>query len=225
MTTSAIVTGASSGLGLELALGIGAGGRAVVGVSRSTPTDTRWGDMVERGNARHVAGDVSDPDTVERAFQAASDPLDLLVNCAGTGVFGAAGTRSRADLDEVLRANLIGTILFSERAITGFGPAGGIIINVMSTAATTAKPGQALYCAAKWGARGYTESLRLEMKGKPVKVVAVYPGGMATPFWSDPPPGVDPATFMPPAEVARMILDATTGNAKGYVSDLVINRP
>ena len=94
MTTSAIVTGASSGLGLELALGIGAGGRAVVGVSRSTPTDARWSELVERGDAQHVPGDVSDPDTVERAFQAARDPLDLLVNCAGTGVFGAAGTRS-----------------------------------------------------------------------------------------------------------------------------------
>ena len=54
MTASAIVTGASSGLGLELALGIGAGGRAVVGVSRSTPTDARWSELVERGDAQHA---------------------------------------------------------------------------------------------------------------------------------------------------------------------------
>lgn len=224
MTASAIVTGVSSGLGLELAVGLAAARRSVVGVSRSLPTDTRWGSRLERGDVLHVPGDVSRPETVDRAFQAAGPGVELVINCAGAGVFRAAGTLTRDDIDETLRANLIGTILFSERAVRAFGPAGGMIVNIMSTAATTAKAGQTLYCASKWGARGYTESLRLELKGTPISVLAVYPGGMATPFWSDPPPGVDPTTFMPPAEVAQMILDATTGKAHGFVSDLVINR-
>ena len=221
---SAIVTGASSGLGLELALLMAADGLRVVGVSRSVPKDSRWAKAADRGRAHHVEGDVSDAGTVDRAFAAASAPLTAVVNCAGAGVFGPAGHHTRADVDRALRANLIGTILFSERAATTLA-SGAVIINIMSTAATVAKPGQAVYCAVKWGARGYTDTLRQELKGSGIRVVGVYPGGMDTPFWTDPPPGVDPTTFMPAAEVARRVLEAVTGGGKGYVSDLVINRP
>ena len=102
---------------------------------------------------------------------------------------------------------------------------GGLIVNVMSTAATAAKAGEGIYCAAKWGARGFTESLRLEAKGTPVKVVAVYPGGMKTPFWSDI-CGMSPDTsgFMEPAEVASVMVYNMLDKTSLYVADLLINR-
>jgi short-subunit dehydrogenase len=78
-----------------------------------------------------------------------------------------------------------------------------VIVNVMSTAALTGKPNETVYCAAKWGARGYTEALRAEAKG--VRVVAVYPGGMNTPFWAG---DGKAAGFMDPGEVAGKIVSA-----------------
>jgi len=174
----AIITGAASGLGLEIALGLLPMERIIVGVSRRPPTDERWSQAASAGKAHHLSGDVSNPATTRDVFDQALrlGRLDLLVNCAGQGVFGPAGSFTRADVDAVLSANLIGTILFSEQALALFKSQGGTIVNVLSTAAQVARANESLYCAAKWGARGYTESLRLEAKGTPVKVVAVYPG-------------------------------------------------
>jgi len=146
----AIVTGAGSGLGLELAVRLARDG-PVVGVARHEPEDPRWDT-----GCHFVRGDVADPYTVERAFAEADGhgALSLVVNCAGRGVFGAAGTGSRPALDEVLAGNLVGLVLFSEAAFARFHEAGGTIVNVMSTAAKTPRANETLYCAAKWGARG-----------------------------------------------------------------------
>jgi uncharacterized protein len=216
--TVAIVTGASSGLGLELGVRL-ARERPVVGVSRSEPEDPRWA----ASGCHFVRGDVSDPDTVERAFGEADahGTLSLVANCAGSGVFGPPGTGSRAALDEVLAGNLVGLVLFSEAAFARFRKAGGTIVNVMSTAAKTPRANEALYCAAKWGARGYTESLRLEAAGSQARIVAVYPGGMRTRFWRRAAAShVDPERFMDPADVAETILAALPRG----VSELVIAR-
>ena len=213
----AIVTGAGSGLGLELAVRLARDG-PVVGVARHEPEDPRW-----HTGCHFVRGDVADPYTVERAFAEADGhgALSLVVNCAGRGVFGAAGTGSRPALDEVLAGNLVGLVLFSEAAFARFHEAGGTIVNVMSTAAKTPRANETLYCAAKWGARGYTESLRLEAAGSRARIVAAYPGGMRTPFWRRAAAThVDPERFMDPADVAETVLVAL----RRGVSELVISR-
>jgi NAD(P)-dependent dehydrogenase (short-subunit alcohol dehydrogenase family) len=223
----AIVTGASSGLGLELTVALLAAGTKVVGVSRRAGTDKRWKSGVHQSLLMHVAGSVSKPQTVERAFAEAdkSEGFDLVINCAGTGVFGPAGSYTLGDLLEVFDANLLGTILFSEAAFSRFRVRGGTIVNVMSTAAKVGRANEAVYCASKWGARGYTESLSLEAKSSQARVVAVYPGGMKTRFWSDIRKAqVDPAKFMDPAEVATAILDTIRARISSYVSDITIKR-
>jgi len=116
-------------------------------------------------------------------------------------------------------------ILCSERAYALFREGGGTIVNVLSTAGQVPRPGQAAYCAAKWGARGYTETLRTEAIGSPVRIVAVYPGGMRTRFW--PGAGNRPReweSFMDPGDVADAIVRALGGQGSGYVGDLTIRR-
>lgn len=222
-----IITGASSGLGLELAIRLVTEDYFVVGVSRRMPTDQRWLERTKQSRCVHVAGDISQEDTVMEAFATANQigTLDLLINCAGEGVFGPVGSISRQDIDDVLRGNLIGTILFSQAALTQFKNSGGLIVNVMSTASLVGRSNEAIYCAAKWGARGYTESLRLEAKGTNAKVVAVYPGGMNTPFWARAKgTHVDPHKFISPVVVADMILNSLIKHEGGYISDITINR-
>lgn len=224
----AIVTGISSGLGLEVGCCFLSRETTVVGVARGTIADPRWTQAERERRAVYVAGDVSNPETVDKAFTAAGrmGSIRHVVNIAGVGVFGPAGQYTPADLDRVLSGNLVGTVLFSERGFLLMRQHGGQIVNVMSTAAQVARKNEAIYCAAKWGARGYTESLRLEAKGTPVKVIAVYPGGMNTRFWSLAKGAqVDSSAFMDPAEVARIIFRAIDEVTKAYVSDLVINRP
>lgn len=201
----AIVTGASSGLGLSIAGLLRSRGRLVVGVSRRVTAD--------------VAGDASKRETVLRAIEAAErlGNIDLLVNCTGVGIFGPVGSYDDDAIAAIIDANLIATINFCELLFPRFKEYGGTIVNILSTAALIGKANESVYCAAKWGARGYGEALKAEAKGTKARIIAVAPGGMNTPFWPEPRPG-----FMDPGEVAAAIVDAIERPVD--ISELVINR-
>ena len=222
-----IVTGASSGLGLELALKLSSKAVRVVGVARSRPTDKRWLEAENAGNATFVQGDVSDQQTVIEAMRLAHEAgtYNCLINCAGQGVFGPCDKFSAQDIQAVLAGNLVGTIMFCTASIEGFSSTGGTIVNVMSTAAQVGRANETIYCASKWGARGYTEALRAELKGKPIRVVAVFPGGMKTEFWQRATGhAVNADKFMDPSEVADQIITAIDQKRTLQVTDLVVNR-
>ena len=206
MRDIAVVTGASSGLGLEIA-NILEETMVVVGVSRRGPD---------------VHGDASVPSTAAAALDAAQKlgAVRLLVNCAGTGIYKTIGSYTIADIAATLNANLVATIVFCEQFLPIFMREGGTVVNVLSTAALAGKANESVYCAAKWGGRGYTEALRAETKGTKARILAVYPGGMDTAFW-DPPR----ESFMPPHDVAAMIVDAVMRPDSIAVTELVISRP
>jgi len=187
----AIITGGTSGLGAAIAKLLRARDIAVVTVSRR--------------KTAHVAGDASRADTVRRAIEEAEKlgTITLLVNCAGLGGFGPTGTYDEDGVRGILDSNLVSTILFCDALFPRFARDGGTIVNVLSTAALIAKPNESVYCAAKWGARGYTEVLRAEAKKTKARIISVAPGGMQTPFWESPREG-----FMDPDEIAKIIVDA-----------------
>ena len=206
MTSVAVVTGASSGLGLEIAALLRQRGLDVVGVARRGPD---------------IKGDASQRETANAAFEEASrrGAVKVLVNCAGVGIYRPAGSYRDDEIALLLSSNLIATIMFCEAFLDTIRANGGTIVNVMSTAALAGKPNETIYCAAKWGVRGYTDALRAEAKG--TRILAVYPGGMNTPFWR----GEEKASgFMNPKEIAAVIVDAIFRPASMQVTELVINR-
>ena len=100
------------------------------------------------------------------------------------------------------------------------------IVNIMSTAALKGNKNETVYCATKWGEKGFTERLKMEYKGTSVKVIGVYPGGMNTNFWNDNRDYVSiekANTFMNPVDVAKVILDNISYNTL-KVSDITIER-
>ena len=210
MHNVAIITGASSGLGREIALLLADRGKQVVGVARHA---------FHQPPIVSVAGDASRRDTATRAVDAAQQlgKVSLLVNSAGVGVFGPVGSYDDATVARVLESNLVATIVFCEALFPRFCSDGGTIVNILSTAALIGKPNESVYCAAKWGARGYTESLRAEAKGTQARIIAVAPGGMDTKFWSE-----QRSDFMDPAEIAAIVVDAIERPVN--VGELVINR-
>lgn len=101
------------------------------------------------------------------------------------------------------------------------------IINIISSAALKGNQQEALYCATKWGERGYTESLKVAYKGTSVKVIGVYPGGMNTEFWNDSRDYVSEEksnSFMNPKDVAMVIIDNITSYNTLTVADIIIER-
>ena len=201
----AIVTGASSGLGLAITELLRSRGMEVVGVSRRATAD--------------VSGDASKRETALRAIAAAErlGEVDLLVNCAGIGIYGPAGSYDDDAIAAIINSNLVATINFCELLFPRFKEQGGTIVNVLSTAALIGKANESVYCAAKWGARGYGEALKAEAKGTKARIIAVAPGGMNTSFWPEPRTG-----FMDPADVAAAIVDAIERPVD--ISELVITR-
>ena len=100
-------------------------------------------------------------------------------------------------------------------------------VNIMSSAALRGNKQESVYCATKWGERGYTESLKVAYKGTSVKIIGVYPGGINTNFYKNSRDYVSQEkqnTFMNPADVAKTIVDNLLSEANLTVADIIIER-
>ena len=179
---TAVVTGASAGIGAAAMRRLGRGGFRVVGGARRIDRVRAIADELGEG-ARALALDVTDPESVE-AFAAAVPEVSLLVNNAG----GALGTDTIADAREerwetMFQTNVMGTLRLTRAFLPKLLASGdGHVINVGSIAGFETYVGGAGYTGAKHALRALTRTLRLELLGKPVRVTEVAPGLVETEF-------------------------------------------
>jgi NAD(P)-dependent dehydrogenase (short-subunit alcohol dehydrogenase family) len=226
MSNSAIVTGCSSGLGAAFAEELLSRGWKVIGVSRSTD---RLPDFTNSDSFVHVVGSVDQDKTADAAFAAAASAgtLRMVINSAGRGVFGEIGSYTADDIHEVLAGNLVGLILFSDRAFNAMRESGGDIVNVMSTASKKLRTAESAYTAAKWGAKAYTRTLRDAAKAQKTKlrVFEVYPCGMRTPFWSEAiRPVADGLAFPSPESISAPVLHSILSSGEAYQQEFTFER-
>ena len=224
----AIVTGSALGLGYELTRQLIDRGWFVAGIDFNAERQTELAGEFPRGSYRGFVGDVSDEDFVKASVAdiAKIGHIDLLINNAGQPSFKVPTAYEAADVDKCLKG-LKGMILFSVETLKADGERDLKIANVMSTAATRGNANESVYCATKWGERGYTESLKAAYKGTSVKIVGVYPGGIDTEFYRDSHDYVSEEkqhTFMSPADCANVILFNLANDANLTVSDILIER-
>jgi 3-hydroxybutyrate dehydrogenase len=171
----AVVTGGGSGIGAAIATALANDGVRVTLMGRSL----KRLEALRLPGAQCVPCDVSDPASVQSAFDAAAElgGIDILVNNAGE-VESQPFMRTSSDLwQRMLDVNLTGTFLCTKQVLPGMVERGfGRIVNVASTAALTGYAYVAAYCAAKHGVLGLTRALALEVAKKGVTVNAVCPG-------------------------------------------------
>jgi NADP-dependent 3-hydroxy acid dehydrogenase YdfG len=175
---TAVVTGASSGIGAATAARLVAEGfDVVVGARRMDRIES----LASAIGARALPLDVTDPTSVE-AFAAVLDRVDVLVNNAG-GAFDARPVAD-ADLDSWARTyevNVLGTVRLTKALLPALRASGaGDVVFVSSTAALISYEGGASYTAAKHAVHTLAETLRLELNGEPVRVVEIAPGMVRT---------------------------------------------
>lgn len=219
-TGTAVVTGASSGIGVELARELADRGHGVTLVARR---EDRLRDLAEQLQGRVrvevIACDIAD--AAARAnlvaeIHARGLTVDILVNNAGLGTVGSVTT---TDVDKEIaqvRVNAEAVIDLTTRAVQQMVKRGvGAILNVGSTAGFHPFPGQIGYAATKAFVQTYTEGLRAELKGTDVTVALLCPGPVRTEFLQK--AGMDERAFadafpkfmwMPAREVARIGIDA-----------------
>jgi NADP-dependent 3-hydroxy acid dehydrogenase YdfG len=175
---TAVVTGASSGIGAATARRLVAEGFEVVAAARRAD---RLRSLADETGCRAVTLDVSDASSVN-ALAEAMEGCSVLVNNAG-GAFGLDPVASASDDDwqRMYDVNVLGTMRMTRALLPLLVASGdGIVVNVTSTAGHVAYEGGAGYCAAKSAERAMTEALRLELCGQPVRVTEIAPGMVQT---------------------------------------------
>ena len=227
MKNISLITGGSSGLGLEIAKELSAKGFDVAIIGRDG-TKLQNAKSIIGKNALGYSGDIADEAFIKGVFLDLNKQgyyVDYVYNCAGVGIFGAPTEMNVEKVKHVIDTNVVGLLCVSYEACRNMQEKGGTIVNVMSTAGLKANPGETLYCASKWAGRGFTDALREFYKKSNIHIIGVYPGGMNTPFWK-PDCGLQPDVnkFMDPNEVARVILDNLLGRKTLYSSDITIQR-
>lgn len=218
-----LITGASSGLGAALAKQYALDGRAVTISGRST---ARLHALSQQHlNISPIAADLANEASIVALFDSLSlSPPSTVIHCAGSGYFGAIETQQAAEINTLLENNVTSTILLIREIVKRYKDQPINVVIVMSTAALAAKAGESTYCAVKWAVRGFIESIRLELKNNPMKLIAVYPGGMDTDFWPTSGQRLDTSSFMSAEEAAGMLKQALVSSEHGYISDITIQR-
>lgn len=171
----AVVTGGGSGIGAAISMALAAEGVAVTLMGRSM----KRLKAMPLPASHCIVADVSDPESVKRAFDAAADfgPIDILINNAGQVESQSFMRTSFDQWQRMLDVNLSGTFVCTQQVLPGMVERGfGRIVNVASTAALKGYAYVAAYCAAKHGVLGLTRALALEVAKKGVTVNAVCPG-------------------------------------------------
>ncbi len=224
-----VVTGASSGIGLDFAKELVAKGSRVFGLARSEDKLRKLRD--ELGEQFHpVTCDVTEKDQVSAAFKTVAEEggrLDVLINNAGLGRFGPVADLSVEDWDVQMETNLRGVFLCTRAAIppmkqqnqeSGFG---GHIINIASIAGLLGNPNLAAYNATKFGLRGFSEAIMKELRADGIKVTCVYPGSIDTNFSSGSGSSGSP-NAMRPSDITSTVLHVLETRDNYLISEVVM---
>jgi short-subunit dehydrogenase len=226
MKKISIVSGGSGGLGLEIAELLIKTGKNVLILGRNQEKLEKAGLRLKK--AEMMVCNIGRENEIKRVadfLDKNSYSVEYLFNNAGTGLFLKSTETTSALIDKVFEANLKGMILLTTEVLRRTPDEEELtIVNIMSSSALLGRAEESIYCAAKFGARGYTEALRTEFKGKKRNIVAVYPGGMKTDFWNALGQNRDLSSYMDPAEVAEKIVNAVIVTDKLFVTDISINR-
>ena len=180
---TALVTGASTGIGRASALALHAAGLTVIAAMR-TPDRTGLPDGV-----RVVELDVDDDASVAAAFEAAG-PVDVLVNNAGTSPTGATEDFPIEAWHALFETNLFGAVRCTRAVLPHVRAVGGVIVNVSSFVARVAHPAMGAYGASKAALEAWSEALGAELVAFGGRVVVIEPGAIRTPIQqkTQPPP-------------------------------------
>jgi short-subunit dehydrogenase len=232
MEKISVISGGTSGLGMEIAGLLLRSGKNVLVLGRNikkiASSSTRLQKLVKNNFTESLICNIGKEEDVRKAGDYLTKKeysVEYLFNNAGMGLFTKADTSTSALIDRVFEANLKGMILLTSEVLRITPEEEELtIVNIMSTSALLGRAEETIYCAAKWGARGFTEALRTELKGTKRNIIAVYPGGMRTDFWKIPGQNRDISNFMDPAEVAEKIVNAVLVTDGMYVTDITINR-
>jgi 3-oxoacyl-[acyl-carrier protein] reductase len=226
-SATALVTGATGGIGRATALALGRAGYRVGVCARTASSVERLRDELREAGiaAAGAAADVADPAKVRRAVALIASELgdvEILINNAGVLVARPFEELTLEDWDATMDTNLRGMFLVTQAVLPGMRlRSRGTIVNVASLAARHGFVGGTAYAASKHGVLGFSRSLMLEVRKENIRVVTVCPGSVDTGMLRDQPMlRSDSQRILRPEDVAETILHALRLPERAMVSEL-----
>lgn len=223
---SALITGASRGIGFAIALRLGQlGARVAICGRHQDALESASARLREQGtDTLAVPTDVSRNDQVSSFVEktlARFGAVDFLVNNAGTGRFGPVQGFGESDWDTVLDTNLKSVFLVSRAvAPSMISRHSGHIVNISSLAGKNFFAGGGLYCASKWGLLGLTFCMGEDLRAHGIRVTAVCPGSVATEFGH--PSSKNVHKMLQPHDVAHAVEMVITAEPQSFISEVVM---
>ena len=217
----ALVTGASSGIGLAIALALAAEGAHIHAVARSWPRPIKdWqlhnADFTVEADIKRLAAEVS----------ATATPLDLLIHCAGVLEMGTVADFPIAQLDAMYQVNLRAPFLLTQLLLSDVTTSMGQIVFINSSAAVASNTALAGYSSSKSALKSIADCVRMEVNPSGVRVMSVYPGKTASAMQQRAHAlagkAYDAASLMQPEDVAQMVLSALALPKTAEMTDLHI---
>ena len=229
MPHTALVTGATEGIGRATAFALGRAGYRVGVCARTAArleallAELRTAGIEAAGRAGDVGAEV-DAEAIVAEIARQLGPVDVLVNNAGVLVGRRIEELSLADWDRTMATNVRGLFLFTRLVLPGMRERRrGTIVNVASVAGKVGFVGGTAYAASKHAVLGFSRSLMLEVRRDGIRVVAVCPGSVATAMLQDQPLlQTDPDKILTPEDVAETILCSIRLPQRALVNEIEI---
>jgi NADP-dependent 3-hydroxy acid dehydrogenase YdfG len=177
----AVITGASSGIGEATARALAATGHRLALLARRSDRIEALADELGKG-ATAITADVTDRDALAAAAARVESEMggaDILVNNAGVMLLAPFSAEQHAESRQMVEVNLLGAMTATEVFLDQLRDGESDLVNISSVAGRTARPGNAVYAATKWGINGWSEALRQELQPG-VRVTVIEPGAVAT---------------------------------------------
>ncbi len=167
-----VITGASDGLGRQLAKLYKKSGGTVVNISRRECQYADYNLLHDLTNGQQIIKAAQEVKSID-------EPLETIINCAGVFTAQSLGSITEDEIKRTMASNVKATVLLISELIERIKKDGSDIVNVVSSAGTKAAT-EYVYGASKWAVRGFTQGLQIELKNTPCRVVSFCPGGMDT---------------------------------------------
>ncbi len=227
MSSTALITGATEGIGRAIAHTLGKAGYAI-GVCARTPSRLRilLDELIGAGiTAAGFPGDVGieyDAARIHEHVSGALGPVDVLVNNAGIAPFRPFDELTLEEWDACMATNVRSLFLMTRAVLPGMRQRKrGSIVNIVSLSGKNGFVGGSVYAASKHAALGFSKSLMLEVRKDNIRVVAICPGSVDTPMMrQEGAPKADPAKILRPEDVAATVLAALALPERAMISEL-----
>ena len=229
MPETAVITGASSGVGKSLAIQLSDAGYKVVLAARSEDKLNVIAEEIQKmgGNCLVVPTDVSQPEQINNLKDRTLEYGDVFVviNNAGLGKFCKIEDVTLEDWNRQLDVNLRASFLVSQAFIPGMKRRKkGTLVFMNSVAGKKGYPYSAAYVASKYGMRGLADSLREELREDNIKVISIHPGAVDTPFWDGAGVNFPREEMLDTATLAQSIVHTIQSPGNFTVEELVVRR-